>query len=119
MNDTIEVTVRVPGDLTIKRDSTRPGWVMVIDGDNNGVSSFSETRLWYNDVLQQIAAAIEARRPKPPKFQVGDVVEWRDGDTELAGVITSERNAVEGRYYVNLRHTISEDRLTLVRRAAK
>jgi len=112
----IEVTVRVPGDLEVLSDDFPSP--RLTDG-RHGFVIESGKDTWHDRVFQQIAAAIEARKPRPPKFQVGDVVEWSDGDTDLAGVITSERSVVDGRYYVNLRHTISEDRLTLVRRAAK
>ena len=112
MSDMIEVTVRVPADLEVLNDGEMyltSGGVSAWYGPN-GIG-------WKVNVWQQIAAAVEARKPKPPKFQVGDVVEWDGGS--CAGVISSGRERPGGYNINGEEYWMYEADLKLVRRAEK
>ena len=125
MSDFIEVPVRVPADLEVR--TTDQGLCSI--GLPSTRSFFTKTMLptdWHNSVLQQIAAAVEARKPKPPLFQVGDVVEWEqyldDATTRpRAGLVTwvGERDGVTVYKVNDLPNLLGEFMFKLVRRAEK
>lgn len=116
--NTIRIEVEVPADLEVL-----PGAVSAEGKLYHGGASLwfrRDSNQWSHVVMQQIAAAVEARKPRPPKFAVGDVVEWSEADANLAGVVSEVLS--DGAYLVNdggryVRELCPS--LKLVRRASK
>ena len=122
--NTIRIEVEVPEELEVGPSDINPRLNKV--GVPGCYWHFPTTQEgvvhdWQGQVCQQIAAAVEARKPRPPKFQVGGVVEWSDESSHCAGVIRKVDPCCRPyRYFVN--HEAlgrNEADLTLVRRAAK
>lgn len=122
--NTITIPVEVPADLEVirKPDGFSDGWTQILHGTESVLYCEERNYKFHRSVWQQIAAAIEARKPRPPKFGVGDVVEWSDPHNgPMAGFI-DKWWATDGLYEYRLhgyRPYFCEADLTLVRRAAK
>ena len=123
MSETIEVTVRVPADLEVVKSHS--GYKLFGPG-GYGLWYADNSESWTCALGQQIAAAVEARKPKPPKFQVGDVVEWQwpsaeNGLESFAGVVCRVGECPFGFLYWirGMVNQVKEADLKLVRRAEK
>lgn len=116
----ITVPVRVPADLEVVHESPTVRW-MHLPGDKFIALFYCnpQDQHWVAQVGQQIAAAIEARKPQPPKFGPGDIVEWVDSvGTQRVGIIKEPAEPLV--YWLTDGITrVHEDCLKLVRRAEK
>ena len=114
----ITVPVRVPADLIVERK----GWWLHLHHDDHCWSAWNRDEYattWEAQIALDIAAAVEARKPKPPKFGPGDIVEWVDSvGTQRVGIIKESAEPLV--YWLTDGITrVHEDCLKLVRRAEK
>ena len=119
MSETIEVTVRVPADLEVVKSHS--GYKLFGPG-GYGLWYADNSESWTCALGQQIAAAVEARKPKPPPlFGVGDVVEWTIPNGHTCIGIINGVDAERGSYTLNGYDYSAKlvDSYKLVRRAEK